>query len=283
MTSVHTKPVSVAALHDIPATLLIPLWYRAAESARRDAIVRDPHAQRIARAVDFDFTPLCDAPGGRLTQVGVANRTLLIDRAVRGFLGGHPGATVLNIGCGLDARFLRLDDGLVRWIDLDVAESIALRRRFFAELTPRYRMVVGSLLEDDWIGALDIDAAAPLLVLIEGTLMYFSEADVRRLIVRLIDRLPVRAFCLEVAGPLMLRRVHPILRRLGMAQRFGWGTRNFTALAAWHPRLTLAAVGSIWDLNRRRFGALGLLPLLVPGWGSAMGSSVVSLRVAPAA
>jgi len=283
MTSVHTRPVSVAALADVPATLLIPLWYRAAESERRNAIVRDPHAQRIARAVDFDFTPLRCGPGARVTQVGVANRTLLIDRAVRRFLDAHRGATVLNIGCGLDARFLRLDDGQVRWIDLDVAESIALRRRFFAELTPRYRMVVGSLLDEAWMSALGVDPAAPVLVLIEGTLMYFTEAEVRRLIVRLIDRLPVRAFCLEVAGPLMLRGVHPSLRGLGLEQRFGWGTRDFAGLTAWHPRLTLTGSQTIWDLHRRRFGLLGLLPLLLPWWGTAMGSSVVSLRVAPGA
>ncbi len=280
MTSMHSAPVSVAELRDVPATLLIPLWYRACESARNgDAIIRDVHAERIVRAVAFDFSALDRSPAGWLTQLGVANRTVLFDQAVHDFLAAHPDGAVLSIGCGLDARFLRLDDGIVHWIDVDVAETIALRRRFFAELDGRYRMLAGSLLDDDWIAALAGAVSGPLLVLCEGTLMYFHEAQVHALLRRLINRLPVRALCLEVAGPLMLRAVHPTLRAIGLDQRFAWGTRDFARIAAVDARLRVDRVDTIWDLHRERLGVLRLLPAMLPWWRTAMGSSVVRLRV----
>jgi len=279
MTSTHTAPVSVAELQDVPATALIPLWYRAQESARLDAIVRDPHAERIVRAVAFDFAPLASSRAGWLTQLGVSNRTVLFDAAVGDFLAIHPTGAVVNVGCGLDARFLRLDDRRVRWIDVDLPETIALRRRFFAEFDPRYRMVAGSLLDDGWLATLTELAGTPILVLCEGTLMYFSEAQVRTLLTRLIERLPVRAFCLEIAGPLMLRGIHPTLRALGLTRRFAWGTSDFAAIAAWNPRLALERVDTIWDLNRNRIGTLRLVGAALPWLKTAIGSSVVRLRV----
>jgi O-methyltransferase involved in polyketide biosynthesis len=36
----------------------------------------------------------------------------------RDFVAEHPGSVVLQLGCGLDSRFWRLDDGRVDWYDL---------------------------------------------------------------------------------------------------------------------------------------------------------------------
>ena len=39
-------------------TTLIPLYVRARESRRDDAILRDPMAERIISGIDYDFTKL---------------------------------------------------------------------------------------------------------------------------------------------------------------------------------------------------------------------------------
>ncbi|MEO8602817.1 MAG: hypothetical protein ABI629_09590 [bacterium] len=58
------------------------------------------------------------------------------------------------------------------------------------------------------------------------------------------------------------------------------GTRDFAALAAWHPRLSLDRVGTIWDTNGARLGPLGWLTAALPWCRTAIGSSVVRLHVA---
>ena len=43
-------------------TRLIPLYMRAKESRREDAILKDPLAERIIAGIDYDFDSLDDAP-----------------------------------------------------------------------------------------------------------------------------------------------------------------------------------------------------------------------------
>jgi len=50
------------------------------------------------------------------------------DRFARNFLDKNPTATVVYIGCGLDARFQRLDNGKVRWFDLDLPDVIIVQQ-----------------------------------------------------------------------------------------------------------------------------------------------------------
>ncbi len=38
-----------------------------------------------------------------------------MDRYAREYLARHPDAVVVHIGCGLDSRFERVDDGAVEW------------------------------------------------------------------------------------------------------------------------------------------------------------------------
>ncbi|MEG3847795.1 hypothetical protein QT971_12285 [Microcoleus sp. herbarium19] len=38
---------------------------------------------------------------------------------------------IVEIGCGLNTRFERVDNGQVRWFDLDMPDSIAVRKKYF--------------------------------------------------------------------------------------------------------------------------------------------------------
>lgn len=179
-------------LKDIPATLLIPLAFRAQESRSPDPIIRDPHAVSIVDKIDFDFSRFERGFGNRMSRFGVATRTLLFDTAARRFLADYPNGLVLNVGCGLDARFYRVDNGLVTWIDVDVAESLELRRVFFEE-SERHRMLRGSVLERSWLA--DVPSDLPTLLLCEGTFMYFQEPEVKSFVNDFIESLPIRRLC----------------------------------------------------------------------------------------
>lgn len=113
-------------LSEVPATLLVPLWARAEEQKRADPLVRDPKSAEILRALDFDFGRF---RGGWMSQLGCCVRTAILDREVQAFLSDRPGASVVNLGCGLDARELRMT-GYGMWYDLDLPEVIGLRERF---------------------------------------------------------------------------------------------------------------------------------------------------------
>ncbi len=114
-------------LGTVQETLLIPLYFRAKESERDDAICHDSRAQEIVANLDYDFAKF----DSWWLQNDVAIRTEIFDEVVQDFLDRHPQGTIVNLGAGLDGRFYRLDNGLVTWCDLDMPDSIELRSRFY--------------------------------------------------------------------------------------------------------------------------------------------------------
>lgn len=57
-----------------------------------------------------------------------AMRVRQFDTFARAFLAGNPGGLVVDIGCGLDTCFDRLDDGQMAWLGVDLPEVIEPRR-----------------------------------------------------------------------------------------------------------------------------------------------------------
>jgi leucine carboxyl methyltransferase len=132
-------PTANAGLGAVQQTLFIPLAARARESRKKRALLRDPKAAEIVASVDFDAAKYGRGWGGFITVL----RTAIFDAWVSDFLTEHPAGTVIEIGTGLNTRFERVDNGRVHWIDLDLPDTIELRRKFFAD-SGRRRMVAAS-------------------------------------------------------------------------------------------------------------------------------------------
>ena len=110
----------------VAETLLIPLHMRAKESRRKNPILYDPAAERLAESLDYDYSPF---DGARLSEVGCVVRGWYFDNAVRRFIRNHIHPVVVNVGCGLDTRYQRAGQGTgVTFYDLDLPEVIDLRR-----------------------------------------------------------------------------------------------------------------------------------------------------------
>ena len=110
-------------------TLLLPLYWRAMETRRPDAMVQDPIAVDLVQRIDFDFSRFAHLANSQ--QVFILMRTRQMDRWARSFLAEHPDGVVVDLGCGLDAVFERVDNGRVAWYDLDLPNVIALRKKFY--------------------------------------------------------------------------------------------------------------------------------------------------------
>jgi O-methyltransferase len=84
-------------------TLLITLY---AKAQPNNPLFFDPQAQDILNQVDYDFDQL-RVP--YKTVILVCQRAKKMDMVTQDFMNDHPGGTVLQLGCGLDSRFLRVD------------------------------------------------------------------------------------------------------------------------------------------------------------------------------
>ena len=212
-------------------TLLITLYAKAQPG---NPLFFDPTARDILNRVDYDFARL-HVP--YKTVVLVCQRAKKVDRITQDFMGEHPGGVVVQLGCGLDSRFLRVDDGRVHWYDLDMPPVVELRHEFFAE-SERYHMIATSVTDLAWVDTV-ASAGRPVLVVAEGLLMYLDEADVRRLVLRLQEAFPGCRLVADVFSRLTARSAanHPSLKSTGATM--GWGIDDPHALEAWAPGIRL--------------------------------------------
>src|SRR5512135_1242683 len=171
----------------VSETLLIPLYIRARETQRPDAMIRDEKAVEIIKKMGRDFSRL-KLQGH--DEVALILRMQRFDRLVREFMERQPQAVVVHFGCGLDTRFERVDDGQVEWFDLDLPEVIDLRRNYIGGDEGRYHLVSGSVFEDTWLEIIHPYPGRSFLFVAEGVLPYFEEAQVKSLFLKIQEHFP---------------------------------------------------------------------------------------------
>src|SRR5512136_417590 len=104
-------------LSGVAETLLIPLYNRAMESQRPDAIMKDEKAVALVTQMSYDFDQVRKIRMAEGNKVARIMLTREMDRYTRDFLSRHPEAVVVHVGCGFDSRFERVDNGRVEWYD----------------------------------------------------------------------------------------------------------------------------------------------------------------------
>ncbi|MDH6194018.1 O-methyltransferase involved in polyketide biosynthesis [Mycobacterium frederiksbergense] len=267
-------------LGNIQETLLIPLYGRARDAMSRHPVLNDQRAVELINTIDYDFTKFTgpSLPGSVL-------RTAIFDGWVRRFLDTHPTGTVVELGTGLNTRFDRLDNGQLHWFDLDLPDSIALRRKFFTD-GDRYTMLAGSVLDTDWFDAI-ADAPAPYLFVSEAVLVYLSEDQVRTAVAQLAKRFDGSLIALDTGGATMMRNQHRNATLKPLTARMQWICDDPRQLEHWGLRLhetrTFAQpqpeVAKTWPA-RYRYG-LPLMARLAPPIINAYKLSLFQLDARP--
>ena len=172
-------------LTGVAETLMITLYSRYLETQRKDSFFQDTKSVEIIERLNYDFNKYAK---GWVSQLGVVIRVREFDRIAKNFLDTHPDALVINLGCGLCTRFIRIDNGSLRWYEIDLPEVIEIRRKFFEE-SDRYQFIAKSILDFSWIDEIKRSPEQPLLILMEGVAMYLTESENRAIVGQICDRL----------------------------------------------------------------------------------------------
>ena len=243
-------PVLEQQISNVSATAFITLFARARETQSAQPVIDDPQAVAIVAQLlpvlaqsDRDLCRRLAA--GRLEPmvvVTVSQRARRFDGYVRDFCARNPDAVIVNLGCGLDTRFFRVDEGRMLFFDLDLPAMIELKRTLVRE-QPRYRFIAGSVLDFAWMDTLVELGARPIMFLAEGLFMYLAPGEVQRLVVELARRFPGSELVAEVFNNFWLREPwrtfvnRKMQRRLGFSADAGFqsGVDNERHFEAWDP------------------------------------------------
>jgi len=252
-------------LKGIPETMLIPLRARYLESKRENGIISDHKTIEILDQIECDFSGKKEVSIG--SQLGISIRTEILDEQVNLFLARNSNAVVVNLGCGLDTRFHRIDNGSVMWYDLDVPEAIEIRRKFFDE-TDRFKFISKSVTDFSWLKI--IPESQPLLFIAEGLLMYFTESEVKEILSTVSSTHPESEMLFEAMSPFIAKRTdkHPDVKNYDA--QFKWGIKTGADLEEWGQGINFIEEWYYFERHKDRFPVLFKLLSFIPAFRKGM-------------
>lgn len=254
-------------LSGVSETLLIPLYNRAMESQRPDALMKDERAVWLVAQLGAAFERIRQIPMNQPNKVMRILLTREMDRYSRDFLSRHPDGVVVHIGCGLDSRFERVDNGRVEWFDLDLPEVIELRRKWIGGEGERYHLLGVSVLEDAWRDVVQALSARPFLFLAETVFVYFEEAQVKSLVISLRDHFPGAELVFDAFSPFDVwvgnRQLSLSASKIA-AGLLKWGLRRGRELEGWGAGIRMLDQWGYFDRPEPRLAAIWWMPIARP-------------------
>jgi O-methyltransferase involved in polyketide biosynthesis len=235
------------SLSGVAETLLLPLYHRAMESLRPDAMIKDENAVRLVAQNSLDFSRVRQIRMNELLKVMRIMFTREFDHCARDFLRRHSNAVVVRIGCGLDTRYERVGcyqhgDDQVVWFDLDLPEVIELRGKLLGDEGEHYHLLASSVLEDAWLEAVEPHQGSAFLFLAETVFVYFTKAQVKSLVLRLREHFPGSELVFDGWRPFEVWLGNRYLSNLPFVGLMRWGLWNGQEIEGWGgPSTTLRA------------------------------------------
>ena len=264
-------------LTDVPETMLITLWAKAEESKRPDALLRDEKAQEIIRKIDYDFSKFGKAS---FSQSGCCVRTSLIDEEIKAFFAEHPDAVAIQLGAGIDARYERLQrPEITHWYDLDLEESIDLRRKLLFE-SERNTYIASSMFDYGWTDTVK-SHGKPVLIIIEGVLMYFEPEQIKAFFDEICRRFDNATVLFDMLAFSLVghSKQHDSLRKVGKGVEFRWSVLDTKEMETWNPKLRVEKEYYLSDYDNGRFPFLFRILYHIPWFYRRFNQRVVRLRI----
>ena len=266
-------------MNKIPETMLITLWAKATELKQQNPLLRDEKAAEIISKIDYDFSKFKKA---KFSQAGVCVRASLIDGETRKFIAAHPDAVVIQLGAGLDARYERLGcPDVTHWYELDLPEVMQLRRQFFEETEHRSFLEM-SLFDREWIPIVKAHHK-PLLIIVEGVLMYFPQREVKDFMINLCDKVDEATFLFDMLAYALVGNAknHDSLRAMGENQRpeFKWSEKESAVMESWHPKIHLVKEYYMSEYDQGRYPFIFRMLYKIPYFYRRFNQRVVCLEI----
>ena len=206
----------------ISETMLIPLYARYLEANRKNPDFIDKTAIKVVESIDYDFSKL-DNGKSRMSMWGCAVRTKIFDKMTKEYIAKYPNCTIINLACGLDDRFSRVDNGKVHWYNLDFEEIISLRKKYIQK-NDNVIDIIASALDTDWYA--QIEHRENILIIAEGFLMYFSDTEIKTMYNNLSDEFGKTTTFVELMAKFFVKRqvVHGTVKK--EVAEFKWGVNE---------------------------------------------------------
>ena len=193
----------------VQETLIIPLYGRKICADYYPQLFEDKQAQRICEMLDYDFAARkkkMETQAGLFGALEVAQRHYDLIWEIKDYLKLNPEAAVVNLGCGLDDSFAKVDNGKCHGYNVDFKDVIDIREEIL-EKNERETSIASDLNDYRWMD--QIDGSKGAIFFAAGVFYYLKKEEVKELFKTLARRFPggVVVFdCCNEKGAKMMRK-----------------------------------------------------------------------------
>ncbi len=232
-------------LTDVSKTAIVTLRSHALESQKNNPILNDPMAQYcldklITLATEEERTLLFNRKLSTSLTSHIAIRARKYDSIINNFISDNPPSIVVNLGCGFDTRYWRIDNNKCEYIELDLPALAEIKKDILKEHL-KYEIIGCSVLDSSWIDRISSKGNRNFLLVAEGLFMYLPKADVISLFKTLADRFYHSQIVLEVVTEKYTRGIWKkivemkIKRNLGFdaGSSYNFGVKNAVELESY--------------------------------------------------
>lgn len=244
--------IEIDNINNISKTLFFPLYCRAIESETKSPIIKDEKAVEIVNTVDKYFSETNSDFNKmflkrKLSRLHIKKINLLtkkIDEYVVNFSFKNPRGIIVNMGCGLDTRFNRINKK-INFYDLDLPEIINLKKQFLKE-NENYHFIGHSALDFKWLDYLLKNKNQNFMFIAQGFFSYLERSEVKSLILELQKNFPgcelvfdvVNSYYVEKLKKDKVKRKFQKQYNLGEDVSYNFGIKESDELEKWNERIT---------------------------------------------
>ena len=239
-------------LKGVQETLLLPLWGRANETKKEKPLLVDNEAIRIINSLDYDFSQIQKKVNPLSLAAWIA-RSIYFDRKILEYLENNINGTIINIGCGLDTTYERVQNGKAKWYELDFPEVIETRKALLEE-SPTRIFLPYSVFDQAWYSK--IENKKDILIIIAGVIYYFDESEIKdlfRSFKTVFNKCTVVFDYSSIKGKQIANK--KVIKDSGMDKNayLKWGIDNIYEIQEWGVNITVNENMAMFKVHRRNY------------------------------
>ncbi len=197
---------------NVSETLLLPLYARVEVTKEYPNYFNFSSSVEIIKKLDLEernvrmykFSSLCSGL-----------RQLQSIEEVKIFLEKHPKATVVNIGCGLDDLFSFLDNGQIKFYNLDLEKVIKLRESLLKNKEREFN-ISKSFLDFSFADDIEYKEENGIVFTMLGIVHYFEPEEIKKFINFIGDKYKNGKLIFDSCFPMGMKKNDKIIKKLGI-------------------------------------------------------------------
>ena len=266
----------------VQETLILPLYSRKLCTELYPNLYQDETAVRLIDEIDYDFLEAEKNSRSLMQRFGaleVAMRQNDLAWEVRDYLKTHPGAAVVNLGCGLDNTGRACDNGTCKIYNLDFPDVIALRQQLLPA-GEREENIPCDLKAPAWFDR--IDATGGAVFFASGVFYYFLTQQVKALVRGMADAFPGGVLVFDAANQTAVKMIAKTWLKSAKIKDVGAYFAVSDApqeISAWDSRLQVTSRGYMLGYNDLRDTSVsGFFRFLARVGDNGMKMQIVKIR-----